>query len=81
MRIRGDQGRGPRRKQLPATHLPGVLAVLRVTLLGPWQMAPGPIYQAELDTEGNVFDMEVEVLELTFPYIEVPCKGLYMACD
>lgn len=45
-----------------------------MTLLGPWQMAPSPICQAELDTEGNVFDMKVEVWELISPCIEVRAK-------
>lgn len=45
------------------THLPGVLAVLRMTLLGPWQMAPGPMCQAEPGTEGNESDIEMEAWE------------------
>lgn len=63
------------------THLPGVLAVLRMTLPGPWQMAPGPMCQEEPDTEGNESDMEMEAWEAAFPGMEVLSSGLHADGD
>lgn len=40
-------------------------------------MAPGPMCQAELDTEGNESDMEMEAWEAAFPGMEVQSRGLY----